>query len=241
MPLSTVASSSLTARPSIPSSSSRRGLTRGIMWGSVSCTRCWRPVCPMAAGERRSGHAPGRSAWPTTTQCIQHRQRAAYLLSLWQAGGGRTPLAPLAGEHAHCCLSRLLSGLVGLERAKRPPMNHSCTICGASTYDMLCGNRLLARTYIHRLPAEQRSMLLWRYERHQHCTIRTASAVRVTEAGDVVFTLLCGHQVCWVCRGRAAYTPAKLTQALTTRQIRLDQLQRCSVCGDLERERQATP
>jgi hypothetical protein len=71
--------------------------------------------------------------------------------------------------------------------------------------------------------------------------LRTASAVRVTEAGDVLFTLTCSHELCWVFRGKGAYTPAKLQQAITTRQIRMDQPQRCYICGDLERERKANP
>jgi hypothetical protein len=116
-----------------------------------------------------------------------------------------------------------------------------CTICGAYTPDVLCGNRLLARTPARYLPAEHSPALLWRCGDHQHYTLRTASAARTTEAGDVIFTLTCGHELCWVCRGRDAYTPAKLMTALTTRQIRLDQPQRCYVCGDLERARQVNP
>lgn len=118
---------------------------------------------------------------------------------------------------------------------------HHCTICGAPTQDVLCGNRLLARAHVQQLPAEPPLALLWRCGNHQHYTLRTASAVRATEAGDVLFTLTCGHEICWVFRGQAAYTPARLQHALTTRQIRLDQPQRCYVCGDLERERQANP
>ena len=118
---------------------------------------------------------------------------------------------------------------------------HHCTICGAFTQDVLCGNRLLARTHVQQLPAEPPPTLLWRCGNHQHDTLRTASAVRVTEAGDVLFTLTCGHEIWWVSRGRNASTPARLQQALTTRQIRLDQPQRCYVCGDLARERKANP
>lgn len=118
-------------------------------------------------------------------------------------------------------------------------MSHSCTICGASTQDVLCGNRLLFHADAHRLPAEHPPTLLWRYGNHQHYTLRTASAARATEEGDVLFTLTCRHELCWVYRGRNASTPAKLAQAITTRLIRLDQPQRCSLCGDLERERKA--
>ena len=118
---------------------------------------------------------------------------------------------------------------------------HYCTICGAYTQDVLCGNRLLARAHVQQLPAEHSPTLLWRCGNHQHYTLRTASAVHATEEGDVLFSLTCRHEICWVFRGKVAYTPAKLTQALTTRQIRLDQPQRCYVCGDLERERQANP
>ena len=117
---------------------------------------------------------------------------------------------------------------------------HYCTICGAYTQDVLCGNRLLVHARAYELPSEHRPALLWRCGNHQHYALRTASAVHATEAGDVLFTLTCHHELCWVCRGRNAYTPARLHQALTTRQIRLDQPQRCYVCGDLERESKAT-
>jgi hypothetical protein len=116
---------------------------------------------------------------------------------------------------------------------------HSCTICGAYTQDMLCGNRLLVHAHVHQPPAEHSPTLLWRCGDHQHYTLRTAEAVRATEAGDVLFILTCRHEICWICRGRNAYTPAKLQHVITTRQIRLDQPQRCYVCGDLEREREA--
>ncbi len=117
---------------------------------------------------------------------------------------------------------------------------HYCTICGTFTQDVLCGNRLLVRATVHQLPAEPPPALLWRCGNHQQYTIRTASAVRVTEEGDVLFTLTCSHEIRWVFRGRHAYTPTTIQQALTRRQIRLDQPQRCYVCGDLERERKAS-
>ena len=118
---------------------------------------------------------------------------------------------------------------------------HHCTVCGDPTRNALCGNRLLLRTDVHRLPAEDAPTVIWRCRTHQRYQMRQATVAQVSAHGDVVLTLTCGHQVCWVFRGRSAYTPAKLTQALTTRQIRLDQPQRCYVCGDLERERQAPP
>lgn len=120
------------------------------------------------------------------------------------------------------------------------PSTHYCTICGAPTQDVLCGNRLLFRADVHRLPAEGPPALLWRCGTHQHYLLRTATAVNVTDEGDVLFTLTCGHAICWVFRQRNAYTPAQLTRALTMRQIRLDQPQRCYVCGDRERERNAS-
>lgn len=118
---------------------------------------------------------------------------------------------------------------------------HACTICGASTQDALCGNRLLFRKDVHRLPAEEAPPVCWRCGSHQCYQMRQARGARASPQGDVFLTLTCGHEVCWVCRGKAAYTPAKLAQALLTRQIRLDQPQRCYVCGDLEREGKATP
>lgn len=119
------------------------------------------------------------------------------------------------------------------------PGTHHCTICGVYTQDVLCGNRLLVHAHVQQMPAEHPPALLWRCGDHQQYTLRTASAVQATEAGDVLFTLTCRHEIYWVCRRRNAYTPAKLQHALTMRQIRLDQPQRCYVCGDLERERKA--
>ena len=117
---------------------------------------------------------------------------------------------------------------------------HSCTICGAPTQDALCGNRLLFRKDVHRLPAEEAPTVCWRCGSHQRYQMRQASGVHVSEQGDLIYMLTCRHQVCWVFRGQEAYTSAKLAHALTTRLIRLDQPQRCYVCGDLEREREAS-
>jgi hypothetical protein len=118
---------------------------------------------------------------------------------------------------------------------------HPCTICGVLTQDALAGNRLLFRTEVQRLPAEEAPTVIWRCRSHQRYEMRQATEAQVSAHGDVLLTLTCGHQVCWVFRGRSAYPPLKLQQALTTRQIRLDQPQRCSRCGDLERERKDNP
>ena len=118
---------------------------------------------------------------------------------------------------------------------------HACTICGVSTQDALCGNRLLFRKDVYRLPAEEAPTVCWRCGSHQRYQMRQASEVRASIQGDVVLTLTCGHEICWVSRGQGAYTPTRLVHALTTRQIRLDQPQRCYVCGDLERESEANP
>ena len=117
---------------------------------------------------------------------------------------------------------------------------HHCTICGAPTRDALCGNRLLLHPGAHHLPTEDIPPVFWRCGSHQHYQMRQATWVHVSEQGDLIYRLTCGHEVCWVCRGQGAYTSAKLAHALTTRQIRLDQPQRCYVCGDLERESQAS-
>ena len=118
---------------------------------------------------------------------------------------------------------------------------HSCAICGVPTQDALCGNRLLFLADVHRLPAESAPAIFWRCATHQRYQMRQASGVQVSEQGDLLYTLTCGHQVWWVCRGQKAYTPARLAQAITTRQIRLDQPQRCYLCGDLEQESEANP
>jgi hypothetical protein len=69
--------------------------------------------------------------------------------------------------------------------------------------------------------------------------MREASAVQASELGDVIYTLTCGHEVHWVFRGRWAYTSAQLKRSILTRQIRLDQPQRCYRCGDREEERKS--
>ena len=118
--------------------------------------------------------------------------------------------------------------------------SHQCTICGAPTPDALCGNRLLFRKDVHRLPAEHAPTVFWRCGSHQRYQMRQATEVQVSEQGDLIYRLTCGHAVCWVCRGQGAFTLTKLAHALTTRLIRLDQPQRCYACGDLERESEAS-
>ena len=75
--------------------------------------------------------------------------------------------------------------------------------------------------------------------------MRQASGVQVSEQGDLLYTLTCGHQIRWVCRGQfrgqMAYTTARLEHDITTRQIRLDQHKRCYLCGDLKQENEANP
>ena len=114
---------------------------------------------------------------------------------------------------------------------------HPCTICGVPTQDALVGNRLLFRADVQRLPAEDAPTIFWRCRSHQCYEMRQASGVHVSAQGDLIYTLTCGHEVCWLYRGQTrgqrAYTPEGLQQALTTRQIRLDQPQRCYRCGDL--------
>ena len=114
--------------------------------------------------------------------------------------------------------------------------SHSCTICGAPTQDALCGNRLLFRSDVARLPTEQTPALSWRCGSHQRYQMRQAAAVRASDLGDLMYTLTCGHEVVGVFRGQWVYTPAKVKRGLLTRQIRLDQPQRCYACGDLEQE-----
>ena len=114
--------------------------------------------------------------------------------------------------------------------------SHHCTICGATTQDALCGNRLLFRSDVSRLPTEQAPAVFWRCGTHQRYQMRQSSAVRSSDLGDLIYTLTCGHEVLGVFRGRRVYTLAKVKRGLLTRQIRLDQPQRCYLCGDLEQE-----
>ena len=107
------------------------------------------------------------------------------------------------------------------------------------------GNRLLLRADVQRLPTQDAPTIFWRCRSHQRYVMRQASGIRVSAQGDLLFTLTCGHDVCWLYRGQTkgqnAFTPARLKQALTTRQIRLDQPQRCYRCGDLHNERESNP
>jgi hypothetical protein len=66
--------------------------------------------------------------------------------------------------------------------------------------------------------------------------MRQAAAVQASEQGELLFSLACGQECQGVFRGHGVYLPAKVQRGLLTRQIRLDQPQRGSACGDLERE-----
>jgi len=113
---------------------------------------------------------------------------------------------------------------------------HPCAICGVPTQDAVCGNRLLFHRDVQRLPTEQAPEVSWRCQDHQHYQMHIASAVWASELGDLIYTLACGHDVSWVGRGQWASTPTQVTRGIATRQIRLDQRQRCYVCGDLEQK-----
>jgi hypothetical protein len=114
-----------------------------------------------------------------------------------------------------------------------------CARCGAPTWEGICGNRLLLRPDVSRLPLDQAPLFSWRCASHQGYQMRDASAVQASELGDVIYTLTCGHEVHWVFRGRWAYTSAQLKRSILTRQIRLDQPQRCYLCGDQEEKRKS--
>ena len=111
-----------------------------------------------------------------------------------------------------------------------------CARCGAPTWEGICGNRLLLRPDVSRLPLDQTPLFSWRCATHQGYQMREASAVQASELGDVIYTLTCGHEVHWVFRGCWAYTSAQIKRSILTRQIRLDQPQRCYLCADQERE-----
>ena len=78
-------------------------------------------------------------------------------------------------------------------------------------------------------------MISWRCERHQGSQMHEASVVRANELGDLIYSLTCGHEVQRIVRGVWGYTPAMLARELATRQVRLDQPQRCYRCADQER------
>lgn len=126
-----------------------------------------------------------------------------------------------------------------LERAQTQHVSkrseQRCARCGAPTWEGICGNRLLLRSDVSRLPTEQAPPLSWRCASHQGYQMREASAVQASELGDVIYTLTCGHTVHWVFRGRWAYTSVQIKRSILTRQIRLDQPQRCYLCADQER------
>lgn len=118
---------------------------------------------------------------------------------------------------------------------------HDSALCGVGTHFALCGNRLLDHRDVQRLPAADAAGVSWRCLDHQPYRMHTASAVRASEQGDLIYTLTCGHAVQWVYRGQGAYTAAKLARDMATRQIRLDQPQRCYVCSEQEPEGSAGP
>jgi hypothetical protein len=66
--------------------------------------------------------------------------------------------------------------------------------------------------------------------------MRKASAVHANELGDLIYSLACGHEVQSIVRGVWGYTPALIWRVANSRQIRLDQPQRCYLCADQERE-----
>lgn len=113
---------------------------------------------------------------------------------------------------------------------------HQCVRCQRLTQQAICGNRLLSHIDMRRLPVEQVPVLSWRCERHQGYQMHEAAAVHANELGDLVYSLACGHEVQYLARGVWGYTPAMMAQALATRQVRLDQLQRCYLCADSESE-----
>ncbi len=66
--------------------------------------------------------------------------------------------------------------------------------------------------------------------------MREAAAAHASELGDLIYLLTCGHEVQYIVRGVWGYTPAMLARELATRQVRLDQPQRCYLCADQKRE-----
>ena len=120
-----------------------------------------------------------------------------------------------------------------------PPSWQDCAVCRTPTQDALCGNRLLSRWEVRAVPTELAPTLSWRCERHQRSQLRPPSFVRANTLGDLIFTLLCGHEVYWIIRDRQDFTPARVAAGLATGQLQLGPPQRCYRCGDLERESKA--
>jgi hypothetical protein len=116
-----------------------------------------------------------------------------------------------------------------------------CALCLEPAEHAIVGNRLLWGVDVRRLPTEGVPSISWRCIQHQRYKMRPASVVWASELGDLFFLLTCGHQVQGVFRGRLAYTPALVERDVATRQIRLDQRQRCYLCADLERESAGPP
>jgi hypothetical protein len=122
-----------------------------------------------------------------------------------------------------------------------PPSLQDCAICQAPAQDALCGNRLLSRWEVRQLPADLAEAISWRCEHHQRFKLQPASSVHANGQGDLIFSLVCGHRVHWVFRGRQGFTPALVAQGLASRKIRLEARQRCYLCGDWAEESQAQP
>jgi hypothetical protein len=120
-----------------------------------------------------------------------------------------------------------------------PPSLQDCAICRAPAQDALGGNRLLSRWEVRQLPDDFASAISWRCERHQRSKLQPASTVHANAQGDLIFTLVCGHEVRWIFRGRQGFTPALVAHGLAAGKIRLEARQRCYRCGDLEKGSEA--
>lgn len=77
----------------------------------------------------------------------------------------------------------------------------------------------------------------WRCEPHRRSTMQNV-AVWAKEQGDLCFTLVCGHQVQWVCRGQWGSTQALVEQGQATGQVQLKRCQRC-FCAAIRKARQS--
>jgi len=119
---------------------------------------------------------------------------------------------------------------------KLPQRWYECVLCREPTQHAVCGNRLLSRWEIMRLPAEEPPASSWRCAAHRPYKLRAANAVWASVLGDLCFRLVCGHVVQCVFRGEWGYTQAMIERGLTTGELRLDQRRRCFTCGDLEQE-----
>jgi hypothetical protein len=66
-----------------------------------------------------------------------------------------------------------------------PQRWHTCALCRESTQHAVCGNRLLSRWDIMRLPDDHPPVHSWRCAAHRRYTMREASAIWGTEEGDL--------------------------------------------------------